>query len=107
MLSANGVQFEASEPKILVINPEFVSMNCFLHRNENIFFGLHSRIRKNSNIFRYKDLWFLVYTLEFEGKSFCAPPNCLCPPPPPSVTLLWHRAWSEDEERWSVEEQIE
>ena len=101
-LSANGVQFEASEPQNT---------------------GHHLRIRKQELFFSHILQWrhfFLVFILEFveiptyfafwftlsnsKLKAFVPPKKIVYAPP---VTLLWRRAWSKDEERWSVEEQIE
>ena len=48
---------------------------------KTFFFGLHPRICD-------EDLWFLVCTLEFEGKQFLCPPKKLFMPLPPSHATL-------------------
>ena len=89
-------------PKLLVITPEFESKNCFFRitRNEDIFVVFSLEFVEIPTYFAIKSFgcWFTLSNLKVK---------VFLPPPPPPVTLLWRRAWSEDEERWSVEEQIE
>ena len=71
-------------PKILIINSIFVGKNRFFEDFAmKTFFLSSSQNSKNfTHILRRTNLFlFLVFTLEFEGKSFCVcPKNYLCPP---------------------------
>ena len=86
-------------PKILVINPEFVSKNQFFTASAVktfFFFGLHPRNREQKPIIRRfcsEDLFFGSLLSNSGKQSFCVPQKLFMPPPPPPVTLLWRRAW--------------
>ena len=82
----NSVALECSlgpeSPKMLVINPVFVSKNrfCAYFAMKTFFFYLHLRIRKILRIFCKEDL-FLWSSPSNLRKKVIVPPqkNCLCP----------------------------
>ena len=87
-------------PKLLVITPKFESKSCFFRIicNKDIFLVFNLEFVEIPTYFAIKifGCWFTLSNLKV--KVFC---------PSLPVSQLWRRAWSEDEERWSVEEQIE
>ena len=94
-------------PKILVITSEFVSKNCFfrIFRNEDIFFLVFILEFVEIPTYFAVKIFGFWFTLSNSKLEVFVPPKKIVYAPP--VTILWRRAWSKDEERWSVEEQIE
>ena len=72
-------------PKICDEDLIFLSIRGILRTfYEDHFFGLHPRVREISRIFCDEDLFFMVFTLAFEKKSFCAPSRIVYAHLPPS-----------------------
>ena len=71
-------------PKILFINPVFVSKNRFFAdftmKTFILFFGLHPKIRGISRIFYDEDLFLWSSLSNSREKSFCAPKKLHMPP---------------------------
>ena len=71
-------------PKILFINPVFLSKNRFFAdfamKTFILFFCLHPKIRGISRIFYDEDLFLWSSLLNSREKSFCAPKKLHMPP---------------------------